>query len=341
MSTNNGITARFWGVRGSVPAPLTPAKVEEKVTYAVMQALAQKLPLDSSFTQIREWLKRELPFERRATFGGNTTCVEVRCGSLLIILDMGTGIRELGLSLLPQVFQRKGFDCVILQSHVHWDHIQGVPFWAELYMGETKGFHNNSCFYGGKEWDKSLEEVLRGQMDQPVFPIDFGEITQTGMKMQFETVYDGKVLELITPEKEKVHVLVKKLNHPQETFGYRIEYKGEVFTFCTDHEPYAALDPNLVTLARGADVFVTDCQYTYHGYCGHGGVSKLGWGHSYPEYIAEVVREAKPRVVITTHHDPQADDELVMEIARKVQEISSIKTLPAYEGLNLRCSEFK
>src|SRR5206468_2535106 len=161
-----------WGVRGSVPAPLTGAKVQAKVAQALSIAMRQGLPADEA--SIAAWMQEQLPFIARSTFGGNTSCVEVRCGEQLFINDMGTGLRELGVALLPEMFRSKGIQGHILCSHVHWDHIQGFPFWAQLYFPRTQ-FDNRFTFHGGLAWKKSLEEVLRGQMNEPVFPVDFEE----------------------------------------------------------------------------------------------------------------------------------------------------------------------
>lgn len=329
------ISVRFWGVRGSIPAPLTPKQVEAKIRNAAAAALKrfsverEHVVYDSEYDPLEG-----LPFHERSTFGGNTTCVEVRAGGHLIILDMGTGLRELGIALMPETIKNKGIQGTIFQSHVHWDHIQGAPFWKQLYMPRS-AFDNRFVFYGGKDWDKSLGDVLRGQMDPPMFPVDMGEIEKTALRMEFNTVWDGRVVRIPAPAGGEIVVICRKLNHPQETYGYRIEYGDRVVAFCTDHEPYAAGIPNsLLALARRADLFITDCQYSKHEYTGEvSGVQKMGWGHSFPEYIAEVAREAKPKLVVTTHHDPEADDEHIVELARQVQVDCHIRTVAAFEGL--------
>ena len=341
------ITARFWGVRGSVPAPLTPAQVQEKIKWGILGALRDR-ELSSSFNErlVEEWLAKS-NVANRATYGGNTTCVEVRVGGELVILDMGTGLRELGLGLMGETIKKGGLKGTILQSHVHWDHIQGYPFWPQLYMPRA-AFRNDFAFYGGLDWEKSLHLALRDQMSSPMFPVPHLEIEQTGMRMGFNTVHDGKKIEIRTQGDDDMHgptpaartVLCRKLNHPQETYGYRLEYGGKILVFATDHEPYGGKEPHrgLLALAKDADVFITDCQYTLDEYDGAGGkVQKHGWGHSYPEYIARVADMAKVKKVVTTHHDPQASDVRIEEIARAVEELSGITTVPAYEGLVLEC----
>lgn len=317
------IKTKFWGVRGSVPSPLTPAQVETKVRAAFEAA-----ERGDSFDMLR--------FDERATFGGNTTCVEVNVNGELFIFDMGTGVRELGKQQMKDLMAMDTTSRVlkgtILQSHVHWDHIQGLPFWAPMYL-PRKQFYCLFDFYGGKQWDSKLDEVYRGQMDSPYFPVNLLELETTAMKMNFNTIYDGWELNKFF-DCATLNVLAKKLNHPQETFGYRIEYKDKVIAFTTDHEPYAAgLPRGLLELVSNADVWITDCQYTHDDYVGKRGPQKMGWGHSYPEYIAAVAKEAKPKMVVTTHHDPDANDTQIVTIARAVQDMAKIVTVPAYEGL--------
>lgn len=334
VASPSPISVRFWGVRGSVPSPITPAALEAKVLAALAAGQEHPLPPKGDPEALKAWARRHLPFEARSTFGGNTTCVEVRCGDELLILDMGTGIRELGLALMPQTLADRGIRGTILQSHVHWDHVQGYPFWPQLYMPRNV-FDNRFSFFGGKEWDRSLEDALRGQMHAPMFPVDHRELERTALRMSFDTVWDGRVITLPSAGGD-VRILCRKLNHPQETYGYRIEHRGAVVAFCTDHEPYAGIHRPLVELAEGADLFITDCQYTYHEYAGEGGkVQKLGWGHSYPEYVAQVAQLAKAKKVVTTHHDPSASDEHVASIAAAVASLSGVPTVPAHEGLTL------
>lgn len=338
----SNLTVRFWGVRGSVPAPISNAAIEEKIVNAIEAAVVDGSLLNRPVNDasIREWVRSKLGFAERATFGGNTTCVEVRAGGDLIILDMGTGLRELGVGLMGETLKNRGLRGTILQSHVHWDHIQGYPFWPQVYM-PRKVFDNSFTFYGGLDWNQSLESVLRGQMNAPLFPVDHRELEQTGMRMGFNTVYDGK--EISIPHSSgngDIRIFCRKLLHPQETYGYRIEYGGKVVAFCTDHEPYATDVPHrgLVELAKGADIFITDCQYTHDEFAGVGGkVQKMGWGHSFPEYIARVAQEARAKRVVTTHHDPQSSDERIIEIAQAVEEMGGSPTVAAHEGLVLEC----
>lgn len=310
------INIKFWGVRGSVPSPLTPAQITAKVHKAI-ELSKQGLPI---------------PFETESTYGGNTTCVEVNCGSQLFILDMGTGVRELGKVQLKQAFKTKSLHGAILQSHVHWDHIQGFPFWGPLYL-PRRDFECKFDFFGGKQWDSQLDLVYRSQMDAPNFPVNLKELEQTAMHMRFNSIYDGWVTYFYD---ENIKVLARKLNHPQETFGYRIEYKNKSIAFTTDHEPYwNGIPKPLAELVQGVDLWITDCQYSHDDYHGKNGVQRYGWGHSLPEYISLVAKETNVKKVITTHHDPDASDNKILQLANEVQDGSKITTNAAYEGLEL------
>lgn len=316
------IDITFWGVRGSVPTPLTPTQIKAKV-QACLEKVRDGIPLD---------------FEDESTYGGNTTCVEVRANGKLFILDMGTGVRELGKQQMKEVFSTKKLQGTILQSHVHWDHIQGVPFWAPLYLPRRK-FNCHFDFFGGKSWDSKLDAVYRGQMNPPVFPVNLEALEHTAMNMTFESIYDGWGNSFRDPNDltdPGVKVLARTLWHPGETFGYRIEAGGVSMAFTTDHEPFAdGIPDGLAELVQGVDVWVTDVQYTHDDYIGKNGPKRQGWGHSYPEYIARVAKECNPKMVVTTHHDPDSSDMKIRDIARQVQEMAGITTMPAYEGFTV------
>lgn len=321
------IDIKFWGVRGSIPSPLTPVQVESKIQHVVKQ-VAAGVPYD------------QLRFDERSTFGGNTTCVEVNCLDKLFILDMGTGVRECGKQQVKNLMQStsKSLNGTILQSHVHWDHIQGLPFWGPMYLPRRQ-FDCSFDFFGGKQWDSKLDQVYRGQMDAPYFPVNLQELEQTAMKMSFSTVHDGWTSHWHTTWSDKnpvsrIDVLARKLFHPQETFGYRITMGDKKIAFTTDHEPFAmGLPRGLLELVSDVDVWITDCQYSHGEYIGEVGPQKMGWGHSFPEYIANVAKEAKPKSIVTTHHDPDASDEHIVHLAQLVQQMCSIETKPAFEGM--------
>lgn len=329
MSTDK-IRISFWGVRGSIAAPLTSDDIAKRVIEELIARPAWNT---------RQDILRGVP-NLLWTHGGNTSCVMVEVGDERIILDMGTGIRPLGNSLMKELFAKKGLRATFLISHVHWDHIQGLPFFGPLYMNRHDGFANHFDFYGGTEYRTRLDDCLRGQMDAPNFPISFREIELQTEHLTINNLHDGYTFEVGNKDHGPVVVVTcRKLDHPQEVYGFRLECNGKVIAYTTDHEPRLPETPykNLLRLVNDADVWITDCQYSGHQYRGVDGPQRFGWGHAYPEAIGLTARLAQVKRVVTFHHDPSNDTRGVEDIAFQVMSSTSEKpnftTQAAYEGL--------
>lgn len=338
---DNRVLVRFWGVRGSVPSPLTAhdvarkkLKILEDYVAAMRSGRYSPMPTPQSFLAEQE---RETP----STYGGNTSCVEVRYENDIVILDMGTGLRPLGNTLFPEMFARKGLEAYFVLSHVHWDHIQGLPFFGPLYVNKAIGISNRWTFLGGVGWQSTAEICLKGQMDPPTFPVAWKEIEKMTDNITYDDMWDGKSVKL-----GQATARFGKLNHPQETYGSRLLFpNGKIVVYATDHEPHdpACPYPRLVSLARDADVVITDCQYTkgqYEGAKEEGGVPRHGWGHSYPEAIAAMACEANVKTIVLFHHDPASSDEKIKQMEQYTQKLISSKggkskVVAAWEGLEL------
>src|SRR6185436_16233841 len=256
--------------------------------------------------------------------GGNTSCYEVRAGDTLIILDGGTGLRLLGQDLLKQM----PFEAWMFFSHVHWDHIQGFPFFTPAFVRGNK-IH----LHGGINVSRTLEETLAGQMDYPSFPV---HLTEMGSKMTFADLYEGQTLELDTGEGDKLKVTTGRGNHPNGVWAYRFEHRGRSAVYATDTEHYSVVDPRLVKLAKGVDALIYDAMYTpeeYAGTAGTGG-SKVGWGHSTIDEAAKLANAAGVKKLVLFHHDPGQNDAAVREKERRTREWFA-NTVAAYEGLTL------
>lgn len=264
---------RFWGVRGSTPTP----QVEN------------------------------------LTFGGNTSCVEIRTSEHdSIILDAGSGIRNLGQCLLREA-AGKPLDVKLFLTHFHWDHIQGIPFFAPIY-----GPKNIVEFYTGVN-DRPLQETLEGQMAKPYFPVDFGQVAA---KRTFTTIDPGGCIEVAG-----MKIIPFPMNHPQRATGYRIEYRGAVVVYATDFEHGPAdYDETLRRYADGADILICDAQYTPVEYETH-----KGWGHSTWLNAVHVARDCKARQLFLFHHDPSHDDQQMMRITEDSR-MQFENTTAAWEG---------
>ncbi len=274
----------FWGVRGSIPTPGPD-------TVAI---------------------------------GGNTSCVEVRAGSAILVFDGGTGLRMLGKKLVKEM----PLAAHIFFSHVHWDHIQGFPFFDPAFVAG-----NSIHLYGGNNVSRTLEETLAGQMDHPSFPV---HLTDMGAKMTFNDLAEGQVLSLDAGDGEKVKISTTRGNHPNGVWVYRVEHGGRAVVYATDTEHYAIVDPKIAKLSQGVDVLIHDAQYTPEEYAGTAGTGgpKAGWGHSTYSAAAELAKQAGVKRLVLFHHDPLQSDAVVREKEKRAKEIFP-NTIAAYEGLSI------
>ena len=258
-------------------------------------------------------------------FGGNTSCVEIRANKAILIFDGGTGLRLLGKKLLKEM----PLTAHMFFSHVHWDHIQGFPFFEPAFV-RGNVFH----LYGGNNVSRTLEETLAGQMDHPNFPV---HLTAMGAQMTFRDLREGETVEIGDGGSGRVLVTTAAGNHPQGVFAFRIEHQGKAIVYATDTEHYEGrVDENLVRLARNADVLVYDAQYTPEEYAGAAGTGgpKKGWGHSTFAEGAKIARVAGVGRMVLYHHDPTQTDEAVREKERRARDLFP-GVVAAYEGLAL------
>ena len=260
------------------------------------------------------------PGPETAEVGGNTSCVEVRCGSTRIILDAGTGVRKLGDALLTEGPVR----ATLLLSHLHWDHIQGLPFFVPAYLPSSR-LSVVGCTHGVG----TLRETLATQMAAPNFPVRLDEL---GAEIACREVRHGEAFDV-----GDVKVRVAKLNHPGGVLAYRLEHEGRSLVYATDTEHYACVDPTLRALAEGADVLIYDSQYTPDEYRGDRGRSRVGWGHSTYVAGAELARAAGVGTYVLFHHDPQRTDAGVAEMERAARDLFP-GSVAAREGLVLGAS---
>jgi phosphoribosyl 1,2-cyclic phosphodiesterase len=256
-------------------------------------------------------------------YGGNTACIEVRADGELIVLDAGSGIRELGLALENE-FGSRPIHLSLLITHVHWDHIQGFPFFVPSYNDK-----NQIRIFGYNGADSGLREILKGQMATPFFPVALYDLPG---KIQFES------LETMDFKIGKVRIRARLMNHPGVCVGYRIFTSKGSIAYLPDHEPYEAfklhsakshlLSPEqtkkraeedraeLVKFLYGSDVLILDTQYTDEEYQAH-----VGWGHGSLTTAVSLALDAGVRKLILFHHDPTHDDQMIdkmVQTARKM-----------------------
>jgi phosphoribosyl 1,2-cyclic phosphodiesterase len=260
------------------------------------------------------------PGPQTAQIGGNTSCVEVLCGKTRVVFDAGTGLRLLGSRLLGEM----PLTLHLFFSHVHWDHIQGFPFFGPAFVPG-----NTLHMYGAPNSRGTIESAMAGQMEFPNFPV---KLNQLGSHLVFHDIDSGDVIEL----EGGVVVRCAPGTHPGGVLAYRVDHDGGSVVYATDTEHHPSrIDQRLVDLAKGADLFIYDSMYTPEEYDGrHDGRSRVGWGHSTFVEGARVAEAAGVGRYVLFHHDPDQDDHAVREKERRARELFP-RSDAAYEGLTI------
>lgn len=241
-------------------------------------------------------------FER---YGGNTTCIRVLREKVnrIAIIDAGTGIRKLGKEIMQEGVSQHLIN--IFFSHFHWDHIQGLPFFAPAYNPNQK---IGILAMGRKGKIKNLKQIFSMQMQKDYFPVG---LETMGAQFEFSTFGDRESFYGAMVTTVAQHHL-----HVGGSYGFRVEDEGVSLVVCTDLEHMDGIDQNIVNLARNADLLIHDGQYTAEEY-----EKFKGWGHSSWEQAVEVAKQANVKKLIITHHDPDHDDEFLDRLEKECQAI--------------------
>ena len=313
---------RFWGTRGSLPVALTAAGVRRKLIAALRDASGRTFGSDEEIASYVD----SLPSDVAGTFGGHTSCVEIENGTPeYVICDLGSGLRPFGQAAIARHGPNVPQTYHLFVSHVHWDHIMGLPFFGPAYIPG-----NRLVFYGAH---RELEAALRRQMEPPSFPVDFSIFNAT--------------IEFVYLEPEKTHdvagmqVTVKHQRHAGDSYGYRFERNGRVVVYSTDSEHVFTEPDESASFARffrDADVVVFDAMYSLAE-----AISvKADWGHSSNIVGVELCQLAGARHLCLYHHEPALDDAALarmLEETRRYEEITRtgepLRISSAYDGLEL------
>ncbi|MGV3526723.1 MAG: MBL fold metallo-hydrolase [Candidatus Sericytochromatia bacterium] len=241
------------------------------------------------------------PWSEAMQVGGNTSCVQVLTDSdELLVLDAGTGIRMLGKALI-EAGEHRSRRVHLLLSHTHWDHIQGLPF-----FGLANYPDNHLVVYGANKAERTLEEVVRAQMDSAYFPVSLAEV---GAQIDFQPVPEGDF------QIGRVQIRAAVFNHPGGVYGYRLCVDGQVLVYATDMEyTPQSLDQRLIDFAQGADLLIYDAQYTSAEL-----ETKTGWGHSSPQAAAALAQAAGVKKLYLFSHDPDHSDADLVRMAAEAQ----------------------
>lgn len=283
---------KFWGTRGSVP----------------------------------------VPGKNTIKYGGNTPCIQISDGDDFIILDAGTGIRELGNELLQNT---ECNDIHILISHTHWDHIQGLPFFSPIYTDQCK-----LKIYAESKFDSSIDRIFETQWDPNYFPVT-------------AEIFNEKVrYEVIGPLKNKIinDFTISSINthHSEGTLAFRIERGGKSMVYMTDNELYYDAKNKLpsfeeilennkdqVNFINNADILIHDVMYQHEDYG-----AKIGWGHSNNFSASIFATLGKVKQLFLFHYDPDYSDDKIQELQNETKNYllelkSPVICRASYDGLEL------
>jgi phosphoribosyl 1,2-cyclic phosphodiesterase len=249
------------------------------------------------------------PSPETVRFGGNTSCVAVEIGSdNIVILDAGTGIRPLGNAIMARKDKPK-IDMFL--SHVHWDHIQGFPFFGP---GYTPGYKID--VYGRGKADNTLGEILAGQMEGPNFPVS---LHQLGATFSYTDINPGSTIAIRDSKGEMAgKVTCVQGRHPNGVLVYRIDdlRAGTSVVYATDTEHYPErMDTGIGELAKGADLLIYDGMYTPEDY----EKKYKGWGHSTWEKGFQIAKQAGVKKYVVFHHDPNHTDDFLESYEKEVK----------------------
>jgi len=297
------LSVRFWGVRGSIPCP----------------------GLDT------------------VVYGGNTSCLEIRAGEKLVIIDLGTGLRPLGDWLRENDLKERGkIDADIFLSHTHWDHIMGFPMFSPIYLPKTSLRITAPLSYE----DDSLKQIIEHQLSYRYWPVRADELAA---RIEYNQINETTV-----DLGSGLTVTSKYLNHPISCMGYRFNYEGKSIATVFDHEPFrnlftavpgedgydersakegeiAAAEENekIRNFLKGANIIIHDAQYSQDEYPRH-----IGWGHASCGHAVEAAQTAGAQTLVFYHHDPAHTDSRLEQIEKSYAN-STARIIMAREGMVL------
>lgn len=307
---------KFWGTRGSIPAPLAAADVQNKIFKALNLANGIHFENDN---EIKEFVEHKLPFSVKGFYGTNTSCVEIIDSyEDIIICDSGSGIRNLGQDLIKRYSGRKMPRIHIFISHLHWDHINGFPFFIPVYMLNAEiniyGFHNN------------IEEAFRQQQNPVFFPVLFDDLKAKINFIQLDIEKEANIAGFV--------VNGIKQNHPGVSYGYSFEKNGKKIVYSTDAEHKQEMneeDYPFIEFFRNADALIFDAQFVFL----EGINEKEDWGHSSNVVGVELAIRAEVKNLIMFHTEPMDTDATLDDTLHKTIKYSTHHATPNNLGINI------
>ena len=313
---------KFWGTRGSIPVSLTAPDIRARILAALRGARGLSFDAQGSM----EAYVDGLGFDVAGTFGGHSSCVQVDTGGPEhLILDLGTGVRPLGQRMLERFGPGASQTYHVFMSHLHWDHIMGLPFFSPVYIpGNRIVIH--SCH-------PHVEFALRRQQAEPSFPVRFDYFSA---KIEFDIMTPGQTVDI-----DGTQVTAHLQRHAGDSYGWKFERAGKRLVYTTDSEHRVedeAERAGFIKFFDHADVVIFDAMYSLAD-----SISvKADWGHSSNIVGVELCQAAHVRKLVLFHHEPAYDDAQIARVLRETQRFEQItrdghalEVLSAWDGLEL------
>ena len=319
---------KLWGTRGSLPAPLTPLQVYNRVfdllnKYEKTREKSKLTPAD---------FLKSLPGYETSGYGGHTSCVEVFDSNTRLIIDGGSGIRLLGNEIMMESASLGRAKIHILMTHFHWDHLIGLPFFTPIFIPG-----NEIHFYAVQN---DLEKNIRLVFQKPNFPVAFDQLPS---KIFFHKLAPRKPVPF-----SKFTITPYQLDHPDPCWGFRFEHGGKVFSHCVDSECTRVSRAQMgldLPLYQNVDLMTFDAQYSFLE-----ASERINWGHASGPVGIDIAMREKVKQVLFIHHDPGSSDakifraeqqtreyyETVLESASGQGDVHGMKWCFAHEGMTLQ-----
>ncbi len=307
---------KFFGCRGSIPAPLNFAQIKDLFKY--LYEIAIKHNIDpKNITDFLDQQQNNNPY----FFGGNTSANLIQDDDNILILEAGSGLREMATGFMQE--KRKEYH--ILMGHFHWDHIQGLPFFIPAFIpGNTIHVYSVQPY---------AEEVFKKQMSSPTFPVDFSLL---GANFIFHQIKPAQEIQI-----NNFTVNTLEMHHPDGCWGYQINSNNKRICYLSDTEITNANSTtikNYADFVGDADIVIADSQYSFVEY-----FKKQHWGHSNITTFIDILKNSNVKKLIMYHHDPMANFQSInksLEIAKRYQTLtapdSSFEISTAQEGLTIQ-----
>jgi phosphoribosyl 1,2-cyclic phosphodiesterase len=315
---------RFWGTRGSLPVAQTGQSVRRKLACALQAASGRSFVTEG---EALDFIDEELDFATGQSYGGATSCVEIEGGDgAFIVCDMGSGLREFGLSAMARCAAGHPRVYHFFQSHLHWDHIMGFPFFVAAFdPGAEIIIHSGH---------PDAETALRRQQEEISFPVPFGFLRA---KIRFETMEEGRIYDISGLKVETIRQF-----HSHDSYGYRFSDGASTVIYSTDSEHKMDdmdAESRFEAFFGHADLVICDTMYSLADAV----TMKADWGHSSNIVAVDLCHAAKAKRLALFHHEPLYSDDDIQRMHLETiryaeltaEDGEALEVICAYDGLEV------